>query len=159
MTSFPVAQEFQLQEQTQVDENANMATYQKLEGFVEIKNLTFGHNRLEPPLFENLNFTLQPGKSVALVGTTGCGKSTLVALIAGLLMPWDGDILFDGHLRSTLPGPQLKSSLAMVEQSTYLFQGTIKDNLSLYSTNISEKDLDTATKEAIILKSMTMAQT
>ncbi len=61
--------------------------YQKLEGYIEFKNVQFGYSHLESPLIEDISINIHPGKSVAIVGKTGCGKSTLAMLLAGLIQP------------------------------------------------------------------------
>ena len=69
---------------------------EKLHGNLEVKQVTFGYNALADPLLENFSLTLPEGKSVALVGGSGCGKSTIVRLVTGLVKPWSGEILLDG---------------------------------------------------------------
>ncbi|MBQ3450299.1 MAG: ATP-binding cassette domain-containing protein, partial [Synergistaceae bacterium] len=69
----------------------------KLSGLVEMKNVTFGYNRLDKPLLDDFSLTVEPGKSVALVGASGCGKSTVAKLLTGLYPVWNGEILFDGR--------------------------------------------------------------
>lgn len=69
----------------------------KLEGLIEMKNVTFGYNRLNPPLLKDFSMRVEPGRSVAIVGPSGCGKSTIAKLVTGLYPIWDGEILFDGR--------------------------------------------------------------
>ncbi|MDX2232476.1 MAG: NHLP family bacteriocin export ABC transporter peptidase/permease/ATPase subunit [Leptolyngbyaceae cyanobacterium bins.349] len=125
-------------------------TQPKLEGFLEIRNLTFGYNRTAPPLIENFSVSLQPGQRVALVGGSGSGKSTIAKLVAGLYQPWAGEILFDGRTRQEIERSILVNSLAMVEQDVLLFSGSVRDNLTLWDTTIPENNLVQACQDAAI---------
>jgi len=122
----------------------------KLEGFLELKNISFGYSPLDPPLIEDFNLKLKPGHRVALVGSTGCGKSTVAKLVMGLNEPWSGEILFDGVPVNDIPRPSLTNSLAIVDQNIVLFEGTIRDNLTLWDTSIPEHTFIKAAKDACI---------
>ncbi|MGG6295598.1 NHLP family bacteriocin export ABC transporter peptidase/permease/ATPase subunit [Leptolyngbya sp. AN02str] len=122
----------------------------KLEGYVEIRNLTFGYSRTAPPLIENFNLSLKPGQRVALVGGSGSGKSTLGKLVCGLYEPWSGDILLDGRSRSQISRPVLTNSLAMIEQDVLLFAGSVRDNLTLWDTTLSDHQLIQACRDAAV---------
>jgi len=122
----------------------------KLKGYVELRNITFGYSRVDPPLIVDFSLSLEPGKRVALVGGSGSGKSTIAKLICGLYQPWEGEILFDGVFRQDISPTILTHSLSMVEQEIFLFGGTVRDNLTLWNTTIPTTQLIQACQDAVI---------
>jgi ABC-type bacteriocin/lantibiotic exporter with double-glycine peptidase domain len=115
-----------------------------------VKDVTFGYDRDRPPLIERLSFTLPAGGRVALVGRSGCGKSTIANLVAGLYAPWSGEILFDGHPRDDLARAVLTSSVAKVDPDFVLFSGTVRDDLRFWDPSVDESRLVAAARDASI---------
>jgi NHLM bacteriocin system ABC transporter peptidase/ATP-binding protein len=122
----------------------------KLSGRVELSNIQFGYSILEPPLLSDLSITVQPGARIALVGSSGSGKSTLGRLICGLYKPWSGEIRLDGWRLSEIPEQVFANSVAYVDQDIFLFEGTVRDNLTLWDNTVTEADLSRALKDAAI---------
>ena len=122
----------------------------KLTGRVELDNVQFGYSILEPPLLADLSITVQPGSRVALVGASGSGKSTLAKLICGLYRPWAGEIRIDGWTVPEIPPQIFANSVAYVDQDVFLFEGTARDNLTLWDLTVTEADLSQALKDAVI---------
>lgn len=122
----------------------------KLSGQLDVRNLTFGFNPLAPPLIENLSFSIRPGHRVALVGGSGSGKSTVSKIVAGLFKPWSGEILLDGVPRGKIPPRLLHNSIAMVDQDIFMFEGTVRDNLTMWDIGIPDFHITLACKDAAI---------
>ncbi|MEY4520146.1 MAG: hypothetical protein RLZZ499_2746 [Cyanobacteriota bacterium] len=137
-------------EQRGKTENGQTPLKPKLEGHLELQNLTFGYSRLEAPLIENFSLEVQPGQRVALVGGSGSGKSTVAKLVGGLYESWSGEILLDRQPKTEIPTQLLTNSLAMVEQDILMFSGTVRDNLTLWDTTIPDKYLKQACQDAAI---------
>ncbi len=120
----------------------------KLSGYLELRNLSFGYSPLDSPLVDRFNLALQPGQRVALVGGSGCGKTTIARLVCGLYQPWRGEILFDGRPRHAIPRRLMTTSFAVVDQEVFLFEGSIRDNLTLWDPTIAEADMVRAATDA-----------
>ena len=116
-------------------------------GAVEIRNLRFSYTP-DKPLIENFNLRVQPGQRVAIVGPTGCGKTTLINLLMRFYDPQEGQILLDGVDTRDMTRSQLRSCVGMVLQDTWLPGGTIRDNIAMGKPEATEAEVIAAAKQA-----------
>jgi HlyB family type I secretion system ABC transporter len=112
--------------------NKPRKTLGTLRGHIRFNNVTFRyHPESKTNVLENINFEIQPEQMVALVGRSGSGKTTLSKLILGLYPPTDGKVLIDGHDVTTISLRSLRSQVGVVDQDTFLFGGTIRENIAI----------------------------
>ncbi|MBR6186789.1 MAG: NHLP family bacteriocin export ABC transporter peptidase/permease/ATPase subunit [Clostridia bacterium] len=124
--------------------------YAKLKGEVELKHVTFGYSRLGNPTVSDFSMHIKPGSRIAIVGASGCGKSTVSKLITGLYQPWEGEILFDGKPISQIPRNIFTGSVAMVDQDIVLFEDTIANNIRMWDESIADFEVILAARDAQI---------
>ena len=122
----------------------------KLTGEVELRNVTFGYDRSQPPVLRNFSLTIHPGERVAFVGFSGCGKSTIAKLISGLYEPWEGEVLLDGIPVKQVNRAVKNNSLSVVNQDITLFEGTIEDNIKMWDSSIEDFSMVLAANDAQI---------
>lgn len=124
-----------------------------VEGTIEFRDVHFRYpTRPEQPVLRGLNLTVRPGQYVALVGASGCGKSTTISLLERFYDPLGGGIYVDGREISTLEVNQYRSFIALVSQEPTLYQGTIKENILLGSSkeDVTDEQIEFACREANI---------
>ena len=119
-------------------------------GHLEFRNVSFGYNPTDPPLLSDFSLLVRPGERIAIVGRSGCGKSTVAKLVAGLYMPTEGEILFDGKSREAYSRARLAGSVALVDQDITLFEGSFRENLTMWDPSVSDSELIAAAKDALI---------
>ncbi|NES81801.1 MAG: peptidase domain-containing ABC transporter, partial [Moorea sp. SIO2B7] len=121
----------------------------ELQGNIRFDNVTFRyHPESDINVLENLSFEIKPGQMVALVGRSGSGKSTISKLVLGLYLPTDGKVLIDGQYIISLSLHSLRQQIGVVDQDTFLFGGTIRENITLYHPEASLEQVIEAAKLA-----------
>ena len=122
----------------------------KVKGNLQIKDLTFGYSRLDEPILKNFNLEIKQGQKVAIVGSTGSGKSTLSKLISGLYSPWSGEIIFDGKKITEIDHEIFTSSIAVVDQDITMYEDTIMNNVKMWDESIEDFEVIMACNDAQI---------
>ncbi|MGG5809183.1 NHLP family bacteriocin export ABC transporter peptidase/permease/ATPase subunit [Falsiroseomonas sp. CW058] len=119
-------------------------------GHVELREVTFGHSRLEPPLLDRVSLVIEPGRRLGIVGGSGSGKSTLALLIAGLYRPWSGGVLLDGRDIEAIPRAELRREVAVVDQQGFLFDGTVRDGIAMWDATLADERLVECAQDAVV---------
>ncbi|MBQ7835636.1 MAG: ABC transporter ATP-binding protein [Clostridia bacterium] len=119
----------------------------KTEGNIVFRNVSFSYDK-KTPLIEHLNLEIKAGQRVAIVGPTGCGKTTLINLLMRFYDVDEGEILLDGVNIKDIPRKELRSSFGMVLQDTYLFNTTVSENIAYGKKDASMDDIIRAAKDA-----------
>lgn len=121
----------------------------QLRGHIRFEQVTFRyHPESDVNTLENVSFEVQPGQTVALVGRSGSGKTTISKLILGLYPPTEGKILIDGYDVTTLALRSLRQHIGVVDQDTFLFGGTIRANISIGRPEATLEDIRSAARQA-----------
>ncbi|MGD9478618.1 NHLP family bacteriocin export ABC transporter peptidase/permease/ATPase subunit [Shinella sp. G-2] len=123
---------------------------------IELDRVSFGYSPLDPPLIEDFTLSLKPGARVALVGGSGSGKTTIGRMIAGLQSPWSGEIRIGGVDGRMLSQARRSSIIGYVDQEVFLFEGSVRENLTLWDASLPETALIAALSDAMILNDVLM---
>ena len=118
----------------------------KIQGHVEVKNISFSYQS-NKPFIQNLSIEAKPGETIAIVGPTGCGKTTLINLLMRFYDPQSGNIFIDDINIQDMDKYDLRSLYGMVLQDSWLFSGTIKENIS-YGKQATDEEIIEAAKQA-----------
>lgn len=125
----------------EIQEKPDALHLKQIDGTIEMKHVTFGYEKHKPVL-KDVSLTVKSGEMLGIVGRSGAGKTTIVNLISRLYDPQEGEILLDGHNIKDLSFDTLRGYVAMVSQETYMFMGTVAENIAY-----ARKD---ATREEIV---------
>ena len=120
---------------------------EKVQGAVELRNLYFSYTP-EKPLIRDFSLTVKPGQKIAIVGPTGCGKTTLINLLMGFYDPQSGEILLDGVPTRQMSRKTLRENIGMVLQDTWLQSGTIHENIAMGKPEATRQEVMEAAKHA-----------
>lgn len=135
-----------IEEKSEPQEELNENAVTELKGDVEFRNVYFSYTDKQK-LIENFNFSAKKGQKIAIVGPTGCGKTTLINLLMRFYEVCDGEILIDGKNIKTIPKNELRSNFGMVLQDTWIKNGTVRENIALGKPNATEDEIIAAAKE------------
>lgn len=117
---------------------------------IEIRNLSFRYADSEPYVLNNLNLIIPAGQCIAITGASGCGKTTLMKLLLGLIEPTEGEILIGGIKLSQIGLANYRQLIGTVMQDDMLFSGSISDNVSFFDPTVNQEHLETCTRLAAI---------
>lgn len=121
-----------LDEQPEILDSPNTIDLHGIKGKIEFKNLNFTYPGSQTPVLKNIDITLESGKTLAIVGPTGCGKTTLISLIQRLYEVEPGTLFIDNYNIDRVPVSELRSNIGYVPQDTFLFSSTIKENIDFF---------------------------
>lgn len=131
-----------------VEDNRNKQKIQELTGDITFDHVAFQYHDAESPVLKDVSFHIRPGETVAFVGGSGAGKTTILNLVIGFIKTTEGRILIDGLDLNTLNLQSYRSHIAVVPQQSILFSGTIRDNITYGMNHISDELMDQVIKAA-----------
>lgn len=131
-----------------IEQNEGKEIIKDIYGEFDFKDVTFRYNNIDRPVLHNLNLHVDKGETIALVGESGAGKSTILNLVIGFNQVNSGEVLIDGHNIKDIDLRSYRKYLAVVPQTSILFSGTIRDNITYGVDNVDEATLDEIVKAA-----------
>lgn len=131
-----------------IEQNEGKEIIKDIYGEFDFKDVTFRYNNIDRPVLHNLNLHVDKGETIALVGESGAGKSTILNLVIGFNQVNSGEVLIDGHNMKDIDLRSYRKHLAVVPQTSILFSGTIRDNITYGVDNVDEATLDEIVKSA-----------
>lgn len=131
-----------------IEQNEGKEIIKDIYGEFDFKDVTFRYNNIDRPVLHNLNLHVDKGETIALVGESGAGKSTILNLVIGFNQVNSGEVLIDGHNMKDIDLRSYRKHLAVVPQTSILFSGTIGDNITYGVDNVDEATLDEIVKAA-----------
>ncbi len=136
-----------LAEEEMEDESAKTESIENVRGEVEFRNVKFAYpNAPEKEIIHNFSVKVKPGQKVAIVGPTGAGKTTMVNLLMRFFEPTGGEILIDGVPTQNVPRSNVHNQFGMVLQDTWLFEGTVRENLLYNTEGVTDEQMKAACK-------------
>ena len=139
-----------LDTESEVDESSDAKPMPDIKGHVRFENVSFGYETGDGLVLKNLNLDVKPGESIALLGATGSGKSTIINLVPRFYDPTSGTITVDGIDIRDVTLESLRKQISIVLQETYLFAASLKDNISYGKTDATMEQIIAAAKAANI---------
>ena len=136
-----------IEEPAQFPDSANPQQPEAVRGAVEIRDMSFSY-RKDKPLIRHMNLKVEPGQRVAIVGPTGCGKTTFINLLMRFYDPDDGVIALDGVDTQRMERSALRRSVGMVLQDTWLRAGTVRENIAMGKPNATDDEIVAAAMQA-----------
>lgn len=131
-------------------DNFEKSNEEKLNGDIEIKNLTYNYPGYIETVLENINIDIKKGESLGIIGVIGSGKTTLMNLLLKLYDVERGKIFIDGKDINDIPVKTIRDNICYITQDNFLFSATLKENINLFKDEYKDEDIEDSTKQAMI---------
>ena len=131
-------------------DNFEKSNKDKLNGDIEIKNLTYNYPGYIETVLENINIDIKKGESLGIIGVIGSGKTTLMNLLLKLYDVERGKIFIDGKDINDIPVKTIRDNICYITQDNFLFSATLKENINLFKDEYKDEDIEDSTKQAMI---------